>query len=57
MNPWEKRWFQFAIMWGVLDHEAISMLHLACMAVILSGVYLISLGSRKRRVSVGELKS
>lgn len=46
----------FAIMWGVLDHETISMLHLACMAVILSGVYLISLGSRKRRVAAVELK-
>jgi drug/metabolite transporter (DMT)-like permease len=47
----------FAIMWGVLDHETISFLHLACMAIILSGVYLISLSSRKRRVAAVELKS
>jgi len=32
----------FAIMWGVLDHEEITLLHLICMAVILAGVYLIN---------------
>jgi len=33
----------FAILWGVLDGEKITLLHLACMGLILSGVYLISL--------------
>jgi drug/metabolite transporter (DMT)-like permease len=33
----------FAIMWGVLDNENVTALHLACMGVILSGVYLINL--------------
>jgi drug/metabolite transporter (DMT)-like permease len=32
----------FAIMWGVLDGEKVTILHLACMGLILSGVYLIS---------------
>lgn len=32
----------FAILWGVLDDEKVTVLHLACMALILSGVYLIS---------------
>ena len=32
----------FAIMWGVLDGEKITLLHLACMGLILTGVYLIS---------------
>jgi drug/metabolite transporter (DMT)-like permease len=33
----------FAILWGVLDGEKITWLHLICMGLILSGVYLISL--------------
>jgi drug/metabolite transporter (DMT)-like permease len=33
----------FAILWGVLDGEKITMLHLICMGLILGGVYLISL--------------
>jgi drug/metabolite transporter (DMT)-like permease len=33
----------FAILWGVLDGEKVSALHLLCMGFILSGVYLISL--------------
>ena len=33
----------FAILWGVLDGEKITMLHLICMGLILTGVYLISL--------------
>ena len=37
----------FAIMWGVLDNETITLLHLACMALILAGVYLINMKSRK----------
>lgn len=37
----------FAILWGVLDNETIRMLHLACMALILAGVYLINMKSRK----------
>ncbi|HZL09740.1 MAG TPA: EamA family transporter [Prolixibacteraceae bacterium] len=39
----------FAIMWGVLDGERVSVLHLTCMAVILSGVYLISRKSSGNR--------
>ena len=30
----------FAIMWGLLDHEKIGLIHLICMAFILLGVYL-----------------
>jgi len=37
----------FAILWGVLDGEKITLLHLLCMGLILSGVYLISRKSRK----------
>jgi drug/metabolite transporter (DMT)-like permease len=37
----------FAIFWGVLDGEKITFLHLACMGLILLGVYLIS---RKAKV-------
>lgn len=32
----------FAIMWGVLDHEKVTLLHLTCMTFILTGVYLIN---------------
>ncbi|HAQ19451.1 MAG TPA: EamA family transporter [Prolixibacteraceae bacterium] len=32
----------FAILWGVFDGEKVTLLHLACMGLILSGVYLIS---------------
>ena len=32
----------FAILWGILDGEKVTLLHLACMGLILSGVYLIS---------------
>jgi len=32
----------FAILWGVLDGEKVTMLHLICMCLILGGVYLIS---------------
>ena len=32
----------FAILWGFLDGENIKLLHLCCMALILSGVYLIN---------------
>jgi len=42
----------FAIMWGVLDGEKVSPLHLVCMGFILSGVYLISRKSRKQEESV-----
>jgi drug/metabolite transporter (DMT)-like permease len=37
----------FAILWGVLDGEKITLLHLAFMGLILSGVYLIS---RKKKL-------
>jgi drug/metabolite transporter (DMT)-like permease len=52
---WEKRGFQFsillilafipifAIMWGLLDHEKITGLHLVCMGLILGGVYLMQI--------------
>ena len=36
----------FAIIWGLLDHEKVTLLHLICMAFILSGVYLINWKSR-----------
>ena len=32
----------FAIMWGLLYGEKVSLLHLICMGIILSGVYLIN---------------
>jgi drug/metabolite transporter (DMT)-like permease len=32
----------FAILWGMLDGEKVTLLHLGCMCLILSGVYLIS---------------
>lgn len=37
----------FAIMWGLLDHEKITILHLVCMAFILAGVYLTNRKGRK----------
>ena len=37
----------FAIMWGLLDNEKVTILHLVCMAFILAGVYLINRKSRK----------
>ncbi|MFY9151170.1 MAG: DMT family transporter [Prolixibacteraceae bacterium] len=40
----------FAIMWGVLDGEKVTVLHLICMAVILAGVYLISRKARSKAV-------
>ncbi len=38
----------FAIMWGVLDGEKVTVLHLVCMTLILAGVYLISRKARKQ---------
>jgi len=40
----------FAIFWGLLDHERVTILHVACMAFILSGVYMINRKSRKQLV-------
>jgi drug/metabolite transporter (DMT)-like permease len=37
----------FAIIWGMLDNENVTLLHLFCMSLILAGVYLINLKSRK----------
>jgi drug/metabolite transporter (DMT)-like permease len=37
----------FAIMWGLLDGESITVLHLICMCFILAGVYLINWKKRK----------
>lgn len=38
----------FAIMWGILDGEKITIIHLLCMALILAGVYLINLRNRRK---------
>ena len=32
----------FALMWGIIDGERITILHLVCMSIILTGVYLIN---------------
>lgn len=37
----------FAIVWGVIDGEKVTVWHLACMCLILVGVYLISLKRQK----------
>jgi len=37
----------FAIIWGLVDNEKVTMLHLICMSLILSGVYLTNRRSRK----------
>jgi len=42
----------FAIIWGLLDHERVTVLHLLCMALILAGVYLINRKSRKLPVEI-----
>lgn len=39
----------FAIMWGVLDGEKVTLLHLICMGFILAGVYLINLKLRRQK--------
>ena len=33
----------FAILWGLLDHERITILHLTCMGFIMTGVYMTNL--------------
>jgi drug/metabolite transporter (DMT)-like permease len=38
----------FAIMWGLLYGEKVTLLHLVCMGFILAGVYLINWKRRKR---------
>ena len=38
----------FAILWGMADHEKITLLHLVCMAIILCGVYLTN--SKRRKI-------
>jgi len=40
----------FAILWGVLDGEKVTLLHLTCMGFILAGVYLINRKSRTQKV-------
>jgi drug/metabolite transporter (DMT)-like permease len=42
----------FAIMWGVLDNENVTALHLVCMAFILSGVYLINWKRSPQKIGV-----
>jgi len=42
----------FAIIWGLLDHERVTVLHLLCMALILAGVYLINRKSMKKPVEI-----
>jgi drug/metabolite transporter (DMT)-like permease len=44
----------FAILWGVLDGEKVTLLHLLCMALILSGVYLISKKAASKTVKKPE---
>jgi drug/metabolite transporter (DMT)-like permease len=39
----------FAIMWGILDGEKVTLLHLVCMGIILAGVYLINLKSAVKK--------
>jgi drug/metabolite transporter (DMT)-like permease len=39
----------FAILWGILDHEKITLVNLLCMLLILAGVYLIN---KKKRFSL-----
>ena len=39
----------FAIVWGVLDGEKVTLLHLICMGFILTGVYLINLKGRRQK--------
>lgn len=43
----------FAIIWGLLDNEKVTILHLVCMAFILAGVYMINRKVRKLPVEVG----
>ena len=38
----------FAIMWGVLDGEKVTLLHLICMCLILAGVYIINWKKKMR---------
>ena len=40
----------FAIIWGLLDGEKVTLLHLVCMGFILAGVYLINLKIRKQKL-------
>lgn len=44
----------FAIMWGVFDGEKVTALHLLCMALILSGVYLISKKAPNKSIQKSE---
>jgi len=41
----------FAILWGILDNETITLLHLSCMSFILMGVYLINMKKSKAVVT------
>jgi len=43
----------FAIIWGLLDNEKVTLLHLVCMSFILAGVYMINRKVRKLPVEVG----
>jgi drug/metabolite transporter (DMT)-like permease len=38
----------FAIMWGMLDGEKITIHHVGCMSLVLAGVYLINMKRRLR---------
>ena len=40
----------FAILWGILDGEKVTLLHLTCMGFILAGVYMINRKSRTQQV-------
>ncbi len=41
----------FAIMWGIVYGEKVTLLHLICMALILAGVYIINWRKRKVRAT------
>ncbi len=47
----------FAIAWGLLDREKVTLLHLICMGFILAGVYLINLKSLRLPVVRRESES
>jgi drug/metabolite transporter (DMT)-like permease len=42
----------FAIIWGLLDNEKVTLLHLICMTLILSGVYLINRKWSKKQIEI-----
>jgi len=41
----------FAILWGVVDGEKVTLIHLACMCLILGGVYVINWKKKMKNVN------